>query len=822
MNQFIPYFLGEEVPPFRRAVSIQKCVRVRGKHDDIEQVGRTPKHFTFFEMLGNFSFGDYFKAGAITFAWELLTQVLGLDGDRLWATVYTEDDEAAAIWVDQVGLPPERLQRTVEDNFWEMGDTGPCGPCSEIYIDRGPGWGAEGGPVGGGESRFIELWNLVFQSYDRQASGELVPLPKAGIDTGAGFERLLGILQGADSVWETDVLRPIVARAESVTGRRYGDDAEADVALRVLADHARTMSFLISDGVFPSNEDRGYVLRRIIRRAVLRASLLGTGKAVCPAMVETVVEVMGPSYPDLVANADFVADVAGREEERFRATLRSGMTLLEAELATASVIGGATAFRLHDTHGFPMELTREIAAERGAAVDEAGFAQAMARQREQSREGGRARAGSGQANGAAYRELVEQFGPTKFVGYTDMEAESRVLAVLPGDGPGEVEIFLATTPFYAESGGQVGDTGTISTASGRARVTGTTAALPGLHRHSAVIDEGSISAGQPALALVDVERREAVRRNHTGTHLLHWALREVLGPHVKQQGSLVAPDRLRFDFTHYAGVTRAELDKVEDLVNTQILGDMDVVTEEMPKAEAEAKGAIAFFGDKYGEHVRVVHAGERSVELCGGTHVERLGMIGPLEVVSESSIGSNLRRVEALTGTGTLERLRANEARLAHAASLLKASPEELVAAIERRLSELKDLQEELRSARQANLKGEAVTLAAGAVSGVVVARRDGLGPEELRELAVAVRAQPGVKAVLLGGSPEADKVSLVAAVDKGHPVSAPDIVSVAARAVGGGGGGRNPELAMAGGRDVAALDRALEQAGEQLGAVPS
>ncbi len=393
MNQFIPYFLGEEVPPYPRATSAQKCVRVRGKHDDIDQVGRTPKHATFFEMLGNFSFGDYFKHDAIVWAWELLTEGLGLDGERLWVTVYTDDDEAADIWADSVGFPRSRIQRTGEDNFWEMGDTGPCGPCSEIHFDRGAEWGVGGGPVGGGDLRYIELWNLVFQTYDRQASGELKPLPKPGIDTGAGFERMLTILQGARSVWDTDVLRPLVARAESLTGRTYGDDVEADVALRVLADHARTMSFMISDGVFPSNEDRGYVLRRIIRRAVLRASLLGTSRPVCPSMVEAVVEVMSDAYPDLAKNADFVSSVAGREEERFRSNLRSGMSLLESELAAGGVISGETAFKLHDTHGFPVELTREIAAGRGAAVDDAGFASAMERQREQSREAGRGKPG---------------------------------------------------------------------------------------------------------------------------------------------------------------------------------------------------------------------------------------------------------------------------------------------------------------------------------------------------------------------------------------------------------------------------------------------
>ena len=820
MNQFLPYFLGEEVPPYKRAVTVQKCVRVRGKHDDIEQVGRSPKHATFFEMLGNFSFGDYFKAEAIPWAWELMTEVLGLDGDRLWVTVYTDDDEAADIWVDKVGLPRSRIQRTEEDNFWEMGDTGPCGPDSEIYLDRGPQWGADGGPVGGGEARFVELWNLVFQSYDRQSTGELLPLPKQGIDTGAGFERLLTILQDAPSVWETDVLRPLVARAEVLTGRKYGEDAEADVALRVLADHARTMSFMISDGIFPSNEDRGYVLRRIIRRAVLRANMLGTSRLVCPGMVEAVVEVMRDAYPELARNADFVSSVAGREEERFRANLRSGMALLETELAGGSAIGGETAFKLHDTHGFPVELTREIAAGRGAVVDEAGFAVAMGRQREQSREGGKGKAGAGHANLAEYKEILEQFGPTSFIGYEALDGGARVLAVLEFDQKGQVEIFLDRTPFYAESGGQVGDTGIISTATGRARVLDTALALPGLHRHFATIEHGYISPGEEAQASVDAERRAAIRRNHTGTHLLHWALREVLGKHVKQQGSLVAPDRLRFDFTHYAQVTRAELDQVEDLVNTQVLEDMSVMSEELARAEAEAKGAIAFFGEKYGERVRVVHAGELSVELCGGTHVERLGMIGPVEVISESSIGSNLRRVEALTGTATLERLRSNEARLAHAAGLLKSSPEDLAVAIERRLAELREAQDELRAVRQAGLGGEASALAASAQGGAVVARRDGLSADGLRELALAVRSQPGVRAVVLGGSPEEGKVTLVAAVEKGYPLEAPELVAPAAQMLGGGGGGRNAELAMAGGRDATRLDEALEDVRAKLAEV--
>lgn len=789
MNQFLPYYLGEEVPPYKRATSAQKCVRVRGKHDDIDNVGRSPKHMSFFEMLGNFSFGDYWKPEAITWAWELLTEVLALDGDRLWVTVYTDDDEAAGIWADQVGVPRERIQRTEEDNFWEMGDTGPCGPSSEVHYDRGPDFGAGGGPVGGSDARYIELWNLVFQTYDRQPSGELVLLPRRGIDTGAGFERVLTVLEGAPSVWETELFAPLVARAARLTGRRYGDDIEADVFLRVVADHARTMSFMISDGVFPSNEDRGYVLRRIIRRAALRANLLGATRPVCQPMVEGVVELMADAYPDLARNGDFVANVAGREESRFLGNIRSGMALFEGELAKGEISGEA-AFRLHDTYGFPIELTRELA---GGKVDEVAFTKHMEAQRERSRQAAKAE----HDDVADYREILEQFGPTTFVGYDTLESPARVVAVIGN------EIFLDRTPFYAEAGGQVGDTGVIVTGTGRAQVTDTTEALPGLHRHVAVI-EGPVEAGQEALATVDKERREAIRRNHTGTHLLHWALREVLGLHVKQQGSLVAPDRLRFDFTHYSQVSREELDRVEDLANTQVLADMAVTTELLPRKEAEARGAIAFFRDKYGETVRVVHAGPHSVELCGGTHVERLGMIGPLEIISESSIGSNIRRVEALTGFGTLHRLRTNEARLAHLARLLNVAPEELGEAVERRLAELREAQDSLRAARRDQLTAEA-----GSMKGdFVVARRDGLSPDELRELALAVRAR-GAHAVVLGSSIDG-KVALVAAVEKGYPVPAPELVAKAARIVGGGGGGRNPELAMAGGRDASRLDEAL------------
>ncbi|HEX3425457.1 MAG TPA: alanine--tRNA ligase [Acidimicrobiales bacterium] len=827
MNQFLPYLLGEELPPHPRMTSVQKCVRIKGKHDDIELIGRTTRHFTFFEMLGNWSFGDYFKQGAIEFAWEFVTERLGLEGERIWVTVYETDEDAAAIWRDRIGLPAERIQRMGADNFWEMGDTGPCGPCSELYYDRGEAFGEPGGPAYGGDERYLEFWNLVFMQYDRQPDGTLRPLPKGNIDTGAGLERLLSILNELPSAWDTDTLRPVIAAAEAATRRTYGSDPEADVALRILADHARSTTFLVNDGVFPSNEDRGYVLRRLIRRAVRHAFQLGVDDIVMPSLVRATVEVMGEAYPDLKRNESFIAGVLSREEQRFRATLRTGLALLQEALASGGgVIEGDVAFRLHDTHGFPIELTREIAAEKGVTVDEEGFAAAMARQKQLSLEGKKKEA-SAAAHLDEYRELIESFGPTQFLGYTEESVAARVLAVLPVDPPEgagsphlpHVEIFLDRTPFYAEGGGQVGDTGLIRGPHGAVNVLDTTYALPGLNRHTAVVLRGQISPGEEVEAEIDVDRRAAIRRNHTGTHLLHAALREVLGTHVKQAGSLVAPERLRFDFSHYGPLTAEEIARVEDFVNERILADETVRSTVMPKTEADRLGAIAFFGDKYGDVVRVVQAGSVSTELCGGTHVSALGQIGPVRITSEGSIGSNLRRLEATTGTATLARLRHDETVIGQAAQLLKASPEELLPAIERRLGELRSTQDELKAVRQAGLREQAAALAAAAVGdgGAVVARRDGLDQRQLQELAVNVRSHPGVRAVVLGGSPAEGKVALVAAVAKGSDLVASDLIAEAARIVGGGGG-KNPELAMAGGRDPSRLDEALAAARRALG----
>ena len=816
MVPFAPFLTGEQPAPYPRATSVQKCVRAGGKQNDLDEVGRTTRHLSFFEMCGNFSFGDYFKDRAIPLAWAFLTETLGLDPERLWITVHVSDDDAERIWREDVGVPAERIQRLDEDNFWRMGDTGPCGPCSEIFWDKGAEYGADGGPAHGGEERFVEIWNLVFMQFERQPDGSMVPLPKPSIDTGFGLERNLAVLQGVDSVFDTDELARLIARAAALTGVTYGSGEASDVSLRILAEHARTMTFLVSDGVFPSNEDRGYVLRRIMRRAVRHAYLLGVDEVVTPALVDEVVAIMGDDYPELRKNHDFVRGVVEREETRCRQTLKTGSVLLDEELgalAPGGVLDGRVAFTLHDTYGFPLEVTQEIASERGFGVDDAGFKVAMDEQRSRAKE---ARKAAGPASGDAdrYHEVLEEFGPTEFTGREENEATARVLAVtdvvVADDGTTTAAVFLDHTPFYAESGGQVGDTGTISTDTGRADVLDTTYALPGLHRHSVRIVEGELTAGQVATAAIDVDRRNAIRRNHTATHLLHWGLRRVLGDHVKQQGSLVTPDRLRFDFSHYEAVTPEELVAIEDLVNREILANDPVRHYETTKANAEAVGAIAFFGDKYGEIVRVLEAGRHSVELCGGTHVRATGDIGPVKVVSEGSIGSNLRRIEALTGTGPIERLRREEAVLARAASLLGVPPDELVEGVEKRLAELKSTRDELKTLRRQAASGRASELAGSARDGVLVARVDGVSRDDLRDLAVAVR-DLGVRAVVLGGAPDEGGVALVAAVTKDSGFEASALIADAARTVKGGGG-KSPDLAVAGGKDAGALDEALDQ----------
>lgn len=812
MVPFKPFFLGDEQPPYLRATTVQKCVRAGGKDSDLEEVGRDNSHLSFFEMLGNFSFGDYFKPEAIPMAWDLVTNLLGLDPEQLWVTVHTSDDEAEQIWIDEVGVRPDRIQRMGADNWWGPpgGPPGPCGPCSEIYVDLGAAKGEGGGPAIGSDARFLEIWNLVFMQFNRDVGGVDTELPKKNIDTGAGLERILGVLQGKDSVWEIDVMAPLVESAQSVTGRILGRSDANDVSLRILAEHARTMSFLVSDGVFPSNEGRGYVLRRIIRRAVRHAYLLEVDHLVTPALVDTTVEVMGEAYPDLVKNHDFVRNVVAREEERFRQTLKQGTSILDGELdalADGQVLSGATAFLLHDTLGFPLELTREITLERGIDVDQDAFDVEMAEQKRRAKDA--RKSGSGGLELERYQDLAEQFGATEFTGREALEVTARVLGVFE-DGD-ELSVVLDKSPFYAESGGQVGDTGTIVNDSGRLEVTDTRYVIPGLHRHIVRVVSGEILLGQEVVAAIDVDRRNAIRRNHTATHLLHWALRQHLGEHVKQQGSLVDADRLRFDFSHYEAVTPDELDQIENLANQAILDNEPVRHYETTKDFAEQLGAIAFFGDKYGDIVRVLEAGSHSTELCGGTHVKATGDIGLVRIVSEGSIGSNMRRIEAVTGFGPVERLRHVDERLAQVAAALGVADDDVVEAVERRVSEVKELRDELRDLRRQAARGQSTELVAAAVDGIVVARVDGMDRDDLRELALAIRDQAGIRAVILGGAPAGGGAAIVAAVRADSGLHASELIVEAAKTVQGGTG-KNAELAVAGGKDPGSLDQALDQ----------
>ncbi|MSO31413.1 MAG: alanine--tRNA ligase [Ilumatobacteraceae bacterium] len=813
MVPFKPYFVGDEVAPYQRAVSVQKCARAGGKHNDLDEVGRTTRHLVFFEMLGNFSFGDYFKKEAIPWSWELATEVFGLDGDRLWITVHESDDEAEQIWHDVVGVPMNRIQRLGDkDNFWQAGDTGPCGPCSEIHIDRGPSFGPEGGPLNDpAGDRFLEFWNLVFMQYNQAPDGSRSPLPKPSIDTGAGLERILALAQNVGSVWETDVLYPLIEGAQSATNATYqvGDYQDrASFSLRVLAEHARSATMLVNDGVFPSNENRGYVLRRIIRRAVRHAYLLGTEKLVMPGLAKTAIDIMGNAYPELHKNSDFILGVITKEEERFRHTLKNGLGILEADLASGQKeLSGKATFLLHDTYGFPLELTQEIVGERGVTLDIAGFESEMAAQRKRAKDA--RKTGRSDADRVEdYREIMERTGTTEFVGYTHDEAEATVVAVIEGDD-GHIEVFLDRTPFYSESGGQVGDIGRIESATVSMRVLDTNFALPGLRRHIAVLETGEVEIGQTVRASIDIEARLATRRNHTATHILHWALRTVLGEHVKQAGSLVSPERLRFDFSHYDAVTSEEIRQIEILANQEVLNNTNVTAIETNKEDAMAGGAIAFFGDKYGDLVRVLRAGS-STELCGGTHVKATGDIGTIKVVSEGSIGSNLRRIEAVTGQQTISYMQRTDAMVSKVSERVGGRSDDILASVERRLDEMKLLQDEMKSLRSQINATRAADLIQQALNGVVVGRVDGLSATDLRELGVAIRQHPQVLVAVLGGITDTGGVSLVAAIASGVKITAQEIIKDAAKKVGGGGGGKG-DVATAGGKNIEAIDEALE-----------
>jgi len=808
MVPFKPYFVGEERPSHPRAVTVQKCVRAGGKHNDLDEVGRTARHLTFFEMMGNFSFGDYFKETAIPQAWEFFTKKLELDPERLWVTVHLSDDEAEEIWAETVGVPRERIQRLDEDNWWRMADTGPNGPCSEIFWDKGPAYGPEGGPANPeADERYVEIWNLVFMQFETDENGVSTPLPKPSIDTGAGLERILSVLQGTDSVFEIDEMARLIEVASAVTGYSIGADENSDLALRVLAEHARTMTFLISDGVFPSNEDRGYVLRRIMRRAVRFAYLLGVTELVTPTLVNAVVEIMGTDYPQLVTTHETVLGVVEREEAQFRRTLANGLKILDEQLADVADGGelpGSVAFLLHDTYGFPYEVTEEVVVERGYSVDRAGFDTDMSEQRERAKAN---RKGVRQdADFEQVQVLMDDAGITEFVGRETTESEAKVLLVTGRDS-GDVSVFLDRSPFYAESGGQVGDTGTITTETGTATVTDTVYAVPGIHRHVVEITRGDLLPGQTATAAIDVDRRNQIRRNHTATHVLHWALRQTLGDHVQQQGSYVGPDRLRFDFSHFEPLTLEQTQAIEDLANREILVNQATDHPEVTKAEAEEMGAIAFFGDKYGEMVRVLRAGP-TLEFCGGTHVSALGDIGLVKIVSEGSIGSNLRRIEAVTGNGTIEVLREAQAVVDEAAELLNVPRGDVVDGLGKRLGEIKDMKSEISALKRQLAGSQAADLASQAVGGVVIARVDGVSRDELKDLAVALRDQPNVDVVVLGGAPDGGGAVLVAATAPDGP-AAGDLIADAAKAIKGGGG-KGGDLAMAGGKDPEGVDAAL------------
>ena len=808
MVPFKAYFTGEQQAPFSRAVTVQKCVRAGGKHNDLDEIGRTSRHLTFFEMLGNFSFGDYFKSDACAWAWEFATGALGLDPERLWVTVHLSDDEAEAIWRDEVGVPAERIQRLGEDNYWRMADVGPCGPCSEIFWDKGPEYGPGGGPAHGGEERFVEVWNLVFMQFESTPEGTEVPLPKPSIDTGLGLERTVAVLQGVDSVWETDEFVALLDAAQRLTGAKLGESDARDVSLRILADHARSTSLLVSDGVFPSNEDRGYVLRRIIRRAVRHAYLLGVEVPVMGGMVDAVVGVMDEAYPDLARNHGYVRDVIDREEQRFRQTLRTGQAILYGRMAglvPGQPIDGDVAFLLHDTYGFPLEVTVEIAAERGVEVDTEGFAAAMSEQQERARS---ARSVAAADDVAPFVALLLAAGPTEFTGRAELASVGEVLYAADGS------VVLDRTPFYAESGGQIGDTGEISceATGARARVTDTVYGVDGLHVHIVEPISGELRAGDEVTASVGAGRRAAIRRNHTATHILHWALREILGEHVKQQGSWVGPDRLRFDFSHYEALTRSQIIEVEDLVNSEVLDNASCRHFETTIDRAQQLGAIAFFGEKYGDMVRVLEAGRHSVELCGGTHVRALGDIGAFHITSEASIGANIRRLEAITGRDTLDLLRSQQSLIDEVARSLGVPSAELADGVAKRQSETKALRAEVAELRRRAALGRAPELAAAAVDGVVVARVDDVGRDSLRDLAVSIRELDGVKAVVLGTALDSGGAALAAAATTGGGFHAGDLITEAKKTIGGGGRSAS-DLCVAGGRDASRLDEALDLA---------
>jgi alanyl-tRNA synthetase len=819
MVQFKDVFLGKEQRDYLRAASSQRCVRAGGKHNDLENVGYTARHHTFFEMLGNFSFGDYFKREAIHYAWDFLIYTLGLDPARLWCTVYRDDDEAADIWLKDVGVSPQRFARLGEaSNFWAMGDTGPCGPCSEIFYDHGPG--IAGGPPGSAEEegdRFVEIWNLVFMQFERGPGGKLTPLPKPSVDTGMGLERIAAVMQGVHSNYDIDLFRNLIRAA----GALAGTSVLTSSSLRVIADHIRACTFLVVDGVSPSNEGRGYVLRRIIRRAIRHGYKLGIQEPFFYKLVPVLEEEMGGAYPELVRGRTHAQRVLQQEEERFAETLANGMVLLESAIRNLhgrTVIDGDTVFKLYDTYGFPLDLTADVARERGLSIDQSGFDAAMEEQRRRSQEA--SKFGVDVRGGASFDTR------TQFQGYDGLTGQGRVVALLKAGAPvdtlaaGEVgEVVLDRTPFYAESGGQVGDAGELSAAGVQFEVSDTQK-RGAAYSHLGRLAAGAIRVGDALTAQVNGPRRQATALNHSATHLLHAALRQVLGPHVLQKGSLVAPDRLRFDFSHFQPVTPEELLQIERQVNAQIRANTAAETRVMDYEAAVAGGAIALFGEKYEKDVRVLRLGDFSTELCGGTHVQRVGDIGLFKIVGESGVASGVRRIEALSGAAALDYVEHSDALLRELAGLLRGSRDDLKDKVREQLERSRQLEREIRSLRDRLASGQGVDLAAGAVDvqgvKVVATKVDGADAGALRTAVDQLKDRLKSAVVVLASVENPAKVVLVVGVtaDQTARIKAGELAGAVAAQIGGRGGGR-ADFAQAGGSNPEALDAALESVQE-------
>jgi alanyl-tRNA synthetase len=836
MVPFKPFFLGEVTPPYKRATSVQKCVRTL----DIDEVGKTTRHASFFQMCGNFSFGDYFKEGAISLAWELLTRPIndggyGFPEDRLWVTVYLDDDEAADIWHKKIGIPRERIQRRdMADNFWSMGVPGPCGPCSEIYYDRGPEYGVEGGPIAD-ENRYMEVWNLVFMQNERGAGGGkdgypiLGELPAKSIDTGLGLERTAALLQGVENIYEIDTTMQILKKASSLAKVHYGKSQDTDVSLRVVADHARTAAMLIGDGVTPGNEGRGYVLRRMMRRTIRNMRLMGVNDPIMSELTLSAIGAMGPQYPELIADKKRILAVSVAEEESFLQTLKAGTQIFDLastqlKSSKRTIVPGEDVFKLHDTYGFPFDLTLEMAREEGLDVDEDGFRRLMNEQRDRAKADAKAKK-SGHTDLSEYKKIADSKGPSSFVGYTHNETESVINGILvdgisvPAAISGQdVEIVLDRTPFYAEGGGQLADGGRITLSSGAViEIEDVQTPVNGLSVHRGRVISGEVTTGVQALAIIDIERRHAISRAHTATHMVHKAFREILGETATQAGSENSPGRFRFDFPSTGAVPDSVLNEVESRVNTLLLDNLAVTAETMTQDAAKKMGAMALFGEKYGDQVRVVSVGDWARELCGGTHVERSGQLGVVKLLSESSIGAGVRRVEALVGVDAYKFLAREHVLLNTLTEIIKgARPEELPERISDLLTKIKEIEKELASVRSAQAMGQIGALADTAqilngTSTVTAVLADGISGDDLRMIAIDLKGRANQSAVALISVNDGKPVLVVAVSDsaKAAGLKAGSLVKIGSTILGGGGGGKD-DFAQGGGTDAAKSQAAL------------